>query len=85
MAYGMDITALEREQRKFTRMLLGIKHFVYEKIVHTLVCFLQNGGGNVIVCRIMRELDTVDREKLFTLADMSKTRAYRFVVCDGGF
>ena len=68
--YQKDLEALERVQRRFTRMLPGLKGFDYEERLNKLGLFSLERrrlrGDLIEVYKIMRGMDRVDRQRLFS-------------------
>eukprot|EP00061_Rhincodon_typus_P008382 g30936.t1 len=66
--YRKEVIALERVQIRFTRMLPRMTNLSYEERQDRL------GLHSLIeVDKIMRDIDSIDHEKLFPLVNMSKT------------
>ena len=82
--YRKDVIALEGVQRRFTRMLPGMKHLSYEERLDRLGLFSLEQrrlrGDLIEVYKIMRGKDRVDREQLFPLVEGSVTRGHKFKV-----
>jgi len=76
--------ALERVERKFTRMLPGLEHIRYEeRLVRLGLFFLKQirlTRDLTEVYKIMRGIDRVDRKKYFPLVKGSITRGHIFKV-----
>ena len=75
-----DVLALERVQRRFTRMIPGIKSLVYKERLRTLELYLMELGrmrGDLIeTYRIMKGLDRVDVMKMFPLVGETRIRGH---------
>ena len=67
--YQKDVEALERVQKRFTRMLAGMGGISYEERLEKLGLFSSERRrlrGNLIeVYKMMRGMDIVDSQKLF--------------------
>ena len=87
--YRKDVIALEEVRRIFTRMLPGIVHLSYEETLSRLGLFSleqRRLRGNLIeVCKIMRDMDKVDKEHLFPLVEGSVTSGHKLKVRGGRF
>ena len=74
--------ALERVQKRFTRILPGMEGISYEERLENLGLFSlerRKLRGNLIeVNKIMRGVDRVDSQKLFPSVEESITRGHRF-------
>jgi len=74
----MDVEALERVQRRFTRMLPGIESVGSEERLNKLGLFSlerQRLRGDLIeVHKIMRGIDRVDIQRLYPRVNVSITR-----------
>eukprot|EP00061_Rhincodon_typus_P003180 g19462.t1 len=66
-----DVLALERVQRRFTRMIPGMKSVTYEERLRTLGLYLMEfrrmRGDLIEAYRILNCLDRVDIRKVFPL------------------
>ena len=82
--YQKDVEALERVQKRFTRMLPDMAGISYEERLEKLGLFSlerRRLRGNLIeVYKIMRGMDRVDSQKLFPRVEESITRGHRFKV-----
>jgi len=79
------VNALERVQKRFTRMVPGMRNFSYEDRLERLGQFSLERkrlrGDLIEMFKIMRGLDRVDREKLFPFLKGSRMReGHRFEV-----
>ena len=72
--------ALERVQRRFTRMIPGMKSLSYEEWLRTLglysLEFRRIWGDLIETYRILRGLDRVDVERIFPLVGKTRTRGH---------
>ena len=82
--YQKDVEALERVQKRFTRMLPGMEGISYEERLEKLGLFSLERrrlrGDLMEVYKIMRGMDRVDSQKLFPRVEESITRGHRFKV-----
>eukprot|EP00061_Rhincodon_typus_P004814 g23487.t1 len=80
--YRKDVITLEKVQRKFAQMLPEMKSLSYEERLDKLgLFFLQQRklrGHLIEVYKIMTGIDIVDHENLFLMADLFKTKGYKF-------
>ena len=80
--------ALEGVQRRFISMLPAMKHLSYEGRLDRFRLFSLEQrslrGELIKVCKIMRDMDRVDKEQLFPLVEGPVTRGHRFKVRAGG-
>ena len=76
--------ALERVQKRFTRMLPGMEGISYEERLEKRGSFSLEQrrlrGDLIEVYKIMRGMDRVDSQKLFPRVEKSITRGHRFKV-----
>ena len=76
--------ALERVQKRFTRMLPGMEDISYEERLEKLGLFSLERrrlrGDLIEVYKIMRGMDRVDSQKLFPRLEESITVWHRFKV-----
>ena len=76
--------ALERVQKRFTRMLPGMEGISYEERLEKLGLFSLERrrlrGDMIEVYKIMRGMDRVDSQKLFPRVEESITWGHRFKV-----
>jgi len=79
--YQKDVEALERVQGRFTRMLPGLEGFRYEERLDKFGLFsIERRGlrGDLKeVYNIMRDMERVDSQRLFTRVEWSATRGSR--------
>ena len=82
--YQNDVEALERVQKRFTRMLLGMEGISNEERLEKLGLFSLERwrlrGGLIEVYKIMRGMDRADSQMLFPRVEKSSTRRCRFKV-----
>ena len=82
--YQKDVEALERVQKRFTRMLPGMEGISYEERLEKLGLFSLERrrlrGDLIEVYKIMRGMDRLDSQKLFPMVEESITRGHRFKV-----
>ncbi|PLS49478.1 hypothetical protein CYV29_15670, partial [Carnobacterium maltaromaticum] len=82
--YQKDVDALERVQRRFTRMLPGMEGASYEERLSRLGLFSLERrrlrGDLIEVYKIMRGIDRVDSKRLFPRVGVSITRGHEFKV-----
>ena len=80
--YKKDVEALERVQRRFTRMLPGMVGRSYEERLRDLRLFSLERrrlrGDLIETYKMIRGLDRVDSESLFPRMGMSTTRGHSF-------
>ena len=78
------VEALERVQKRFTRMLPGMEGINYEEKLEKLGLFSLERwrlrGDLIEVHKIMRGMDRVDSQKLFPRVKESITRGHRFKI-----
>ena len=76
--YEKDVEALERVQKRFTRMLPGMEGISYEERLEKLGLFslerLRLRDDLIEIYKIMRGMDRVDSQKLFPRMEESITR-----------
>jgi len=79
-----EVIALERVQRRFTRMFPGLERFRYEERLDRLGLFpleqRRLRGDMIGMCEMMREMDRVNRKYLFPWVEGSVTGGQRFKV-----
>ena len=79
-----DVLALEEIQRRFTRMIPGMKGLSYEEQLRNLAPysmeFKSMRGDQVETYRILRGLDRVDVERMFPLVGETRTRGHKLRV-----
>ena len=71
--------ALERVQKRFTRMIPGMKGLSYEEQLRTLGLyseFRRMRGDLIETYRILQGLDRVDVERMFPLVGKTRTRGH---------
>ena len=77
--YRKDVDALERVQKRFTRMLPGLEDMDYEESLNKLGLFAlehrRMRGDLIEVYKIMTDLERVDSQSLFPRVEGSITRA----------
>ena len=82
--YQKDVEALGRVQKRFTRMLPGMEGISYDERLEKLGLFSPERrrlkGDLIEVYKIMRGMDRVDSQKLFSRVEDSITRGHRFKV-----
>ncbi|XP_078059894.1 uncharacterized protein LOC144485672 [Mustelus asterias] len=87
--YRKDVEAIERVQRRFTRMLPGLGGMPYEDRLRELGLFSlerrRMRGDLIEVYKMLRGLDRVDSQRLFPRAEMVATRGHRFKVLGGRY
>ena len=74
-----DVLGLERIQRRFTRMIPGMKSLSYEERLRTLGLYsleFRRMRGILLKLRILRGLDRVDVERMFPLVGKTRTRGH---------
>ena len=75
-----DVLALERVQRRFTRMIPGMKSLSYEERLRTLglysLEFRTIRGDLIETYRIVRGLARVDMKRMFPLIGKTRTRGH---------
>ena len=81
--------ALERVQRRFTRMFPGLEGVGYEERLNKLGLFSLERGrlrkDLIGIYKIMRGIDRMGSQRLFLRVEMSVTRGHRFKVRVGKF
>ena len=84
-----DVEALERVQKRFTRMMPGMEGISYEERLSKLGLFSlvrQRLRGDLIeVYKIMRSIDRVNSWKLFPRAEITITGGHKFKIRGGRF
>ena len=87
--YRKDVEALERVQKRFTRMLPGLEGMSYKERLDKLGLFSLERrrlrGDLIEVYKIMRDIDRVDSQNLFPRVEMSNTRGHVLKVRGGKF
>ena len=87
--YQKDVEALEKLQKRFTRMLPRMEGISYEERVEKLGLFSLERrrlrGDLIEVYKIMRGMDRVNSHKLFPRVEESITRGHRFKVRGASF
>ena len=82
--YQKDVEALEWVQKRFTRMLPGMECISYEERLEKLGLFSLERrrlrGDLIEIYKILRGMDRVDSQKLFSRVEESITRGHRFKV-----
>ena len=82
--YQKDVEALEKVQKKFTRMLTRMEGISYEERLEKLGLFSLERrrlrDDLIEVYKIMRGMDRVDSQKHFPRVEESFTRGHRFKV-----
>ncbi|XP_072443501.1 RNA-directed DNA polymerase from mobile element jockey isoform X1 [Chiloscyllium punctatum] len=82
--FRKDVEALERVQRRFTRMLPGMENRSYEDRLRVLGLFSlerrRMTGDLIEVYKIIRGIDRVDSQRLFPWVQQSVTRGHKFKV-----
>ena len=80
--YRKDVEALERVQRRFTRMLPGMEGRSYDERLRDLRLFSLERrrlrGDLIEAYKMIRGLDRVDSESLFPRMVMASTRGHSF-------
>ena len=84
-----DVEALERVQRRFTRMLPGLEGRFYGEWLRELGFFSlewrRMRGDLIEVYKMMRGLNRVDVQRLFPRVDVAVTRGHNYKVHDGRY
>ena len=79
----MDIVTLEAVQRRFTRLILGMRGLSYQERINSLglysLAFRRVRGDLIQTYKILRRLDRVDGEK-FSPVGESRTRVHRYKI-----
>ena len=87
--YRKDVEAIEKVQRRFTRMLPGLGGMPYEDRLRELGLFSLERrrlrGDLIEVYKMLRGIDRVDSQRLFPRAEMVATRGHRFKVWGGKY
>ncbi|XP_059510326.1 adenylate kinase 2, mitochondrial isoform X1 [Stegostoma tigrinum] len=87
--YRKDVEALERVQRRFTRMLPGLEGLSYEERLTELGLFSlerrRKRGDLIKVYKIMRGMGRVDSQRPFPRAGLTATRGHSFKVLGGRY
>ena len=82
--YRKDVEALERVQRRFTRMFPGMEGRSYEERLRDLRLFSLERrrlrGDLIEVYKMIRGIDRVDGQRLFPRLEMASTRGHNFKV-----
>ena len=87
--YRKDVEALERVQRRFTRMLPGLESMQFDQRLRELGLYSlerrRMRGDMIEVYKILRGIDRVDSQCLFPRAPLLSTRGHGFKVRGGKF
>ncbi|XP_059831389.1 uncharacterized protein LOC132397106 [Hypanus sabinus] len=87
--YRKDVEALERVQRRFTRMLPGLESMDYDQRLRELGLYSlekrRMRGDMIEVYKILRGIDRVDSQRLFPRAPLLSTRGHGFKLSGGRF
>ncbi|MDZ1603208.1 reverse transcriptase family protein, partial [Klebsiella pneumoniae] len=87
--FRKDVEALERVQRRFTRMLPGMENRSYEERLSVLGLFSlerrRMRGDLIEVYKMIRGIDRVDSQRLFPQVEQSVTRGHKFKVKGGRY
>ena len=87
--FRKDVEALERVQRRFTRMLPGMESRSYEERLRVLGLFSLERrrvrGDLIEVYKMIRGIDRVDSQRLFPQVEQTITRGHRFKVNGGRY
>ena len=75
-----DVLALEGVQRRFTRMIPGMKGLSYEERLRSLglysMEFRRMRGDRIEIYRILRSLDRVDVDRMFPLVEKTRNKGH---------
>ncbi|XP_059805558.1 uncharacterized protein LOC132380631 [Hypanus sabinus] len=84
--YRKDVEALERVQRRFTRMLPGLESMNYDQRLRLYCLERRRMTGNMIeVYKMLRGIDRVDSQRLFPRAPLLSTSGHGFKLRGGKF
>ena len=86
---GSDVEALERVQRRFTRMLPGMEGRSYEERLRELGLFSLERrrvrGDLIEMYKMIRGIDRVDSQRPFPRVEVAITRGHNFKVSGGRY
>ena len=84
-----DIPALEKVQKRATKMIRGLERVSYKERLKRLGLFSlekRRLRGNMIeVSKIMSDIEKVDKEKLFTYSHNTRTRGHQMKLISSTF
>ena len=84
-----DVVALGTVQRRFTRLILGMKGLTYEERLNSLglysLEFRRMRGDLIEIYKILKGIDKVNADQMFPLMGRSTTRGHRYRLRGSGF